>query len=264
VPDISWGEFFGPPDDDETHSIRGCSTFMTTFADGSSCTSDLPCSAAPPCEACSSGRGYSAAYLLAMLEHPDVVPALSSGTTFGAPGPGGAFFRVTIGRDAISIGNAPCERGPNPDCVDAPPGVRTLRQMLADITAQQPCTPPASACALPFDPGTGPGEIVVYAFHPPTGTCVPQMYTGAGGNANRFDDVESCRAACPTTATADVCPPNRTFVADVCLDCGNGPGGCGVSAAACAKVCASNADCAGEGAFVTCSSRGLCDAGPCD
>jgi hypothetical protein len=223
----------------------------------------MPCSAPPECEACSTGRGYSAAYLLALLEHPDVAPALARNASFGAAiGPNGAgfFFRVNVGNDSITIHN-PC-LGSSPDCMDAPAGVRELRQVLDDIATQQACEPTASACQQPFDPGTGSDTVGVYAFHAQTGTCVPQLYTGAGGNANRFDDLQSCRAACPNTASESSCPPNRLFQDDLCLQCGP-TGGCGNTEPGCALLCATAAGCADEFPDAMCSPRGVCEVASC-
>ncbi len=253
TPDVSWSSSFGGRTISGPYSVTDCATFTHEPEDGATCSSDLPCIGTP-------GAGpLSAAQLQNALGHPDVIDALAANAQFGARTPAGAIFAVRVGDGAIDVYSS-CE-GTVPPCIDPPEGVSTLRALLEQIATQQACeSVPEPACTLPFDPGEGPGTIFVYAFHAQTGTCVPQVYTGVGGNANRFDDLATCRASCPNTATADGCPPNRTFIDDLCLECGP-VGGCTETAPACAKLCTTAADCAGEPA--TCSGAGLCNATVC-
>jgi hypothetical protein len=60
----------------------------------------------------------------------------------------------------------------------------------------------ARRCALPRVVGTGTQTLPRFWHNPVTGVCEPFVYSGAGGNANNFDSVVACEAACPPR---DVC-----------------------------------------------------------
>ncbi|CAG0885850.1 unnamed protein product [Cyprideis torosa] len=59
-------------------------------------------------------------------------------------------------------------------------------------------------CLLPFDPGDCDGRIPVWAFVNfgvdnegfPQLECVPRVYTGCGGNGNRFPTLQLCIEIC--------------------------------------------------------------------
>jgi hypothetical protein len=237
----------------EQYSITNCATFTHETAAGGACSRALPCLGDPNI----GSDDWTMAQLQNALGHPDVVDALQEQATFGAAAPGlGTHVVIRIGDEEITIHSACQDAGSS--CVDPPEGVYLLREMLENIAMQRACEPPAAPfCTMPFDPGTGSDTIIVYAFHAPIGTCIPQLYTGAGGNANRFDDLQSCRAACPTTASTGGCPPNRQFRDDVCLGCGP-LGACQDIASGCAKLCSTAEDCAGEIPGTTCSTEGVC------
>jgi hypothetical protein len=51
-------------------------------------------------------------------------------------------------------------------------------------------------CLQPRDSGPCDAAIMRFAFDPETLTCVPFVYGGCAGNANRFETLEACEAAC--------------------------------------------------------------------
>src|SRR5688572_3328720 len=67
-------------------------------------------------------------------------------------------------------------------------------------------TPPQS-CLLPFD--SGPCEAAIPVFALVNGTCVPRVYGGCDGNANRFFTLEECMATCEGRPAALPCPTGR-------------------------------------------------------
>jgi hypothetical protein len=253
TPVITWSSSFTTTT--ETYSVTDCTTFTHETALGGACSTTPRCIA----DRNLAQRDRSIGQLQNALGNPDVLAALAAQATFGAGSPAGDIFVIRVGGDEITLLGECQDAGPS--CIDAPEGVYLLREMLEAIAMEQACEAmPAPACALPFDPGTGTDTITVFAFHAQAGTCVPQLYTGSGGNANRFDDLESCRDACPNTASEGGCPPNRTFVSEFCLECGP-VGACIGYAPVCAKLCTAAEDCEGEPA--TCGSTGLCDARVC-
>jgi hypothetical protein len=51
-------------------------------------------------------------------------------------------------------------------------------------------------CLQPRDSGPCDAALTRFAFDPETLTCVPFAYGGCAGNANRFETLEACEAAC--------------------------------------------------------------------
>ncbi|VDD83041.1 unnamed protein product [Mesocestoides corti] len=52
------------------------------------------------------------------------------------------------------------------------------------------------ACELPFASGYGPARIPSYYYDQEQSACLPFIYGGFGGNANRFKNVYECEIAC--------------------------------------------------------------------
>ena len=115
----------------------------------------------------------------------------------------------------------------------------------------------APACLLPFEVGVCNAAFSVFAFV--GGACVPQIYGGCAGNANRFSTLEECMATCEGRPGTSACPAGRE-AREICLACGLA-GGCMKSITACALTCQTNgAPCAsGE---LTCYD-GVCQAAFC-
>lgn len=55
-----------------------------------------------------------------------------------------------------------------------------------------------SGCTLPYDYGIGGEHFIQYFYDAYTGSCRTFDYSGAGGNNNRFNDIEECMARCGT------------------------------------------------------------------
>ena len=51
-------------------------------------------------------------------------------------------------------------------------------------------------CKLPIQRGMCLAYIPQWAMNAETGKCVPFIYGGCGGNANRFETREKCEMAC--------------------------------------------------------------------
>lgn len=112
-----------------------------------------------------------------------------------------------------------------------------------------------SVCSLPFEAGSCLALFPVFAFV--EGACVERIYGGCGGNANRFESLEACLAACEARPP-NACPAGRTR-ARICLACGPA-GGCGETAEVCAQSCDATRPCAGR--LLMCAD-GVCQAGGC-
>lgn len=247
TPEITWAPT-GPTIGD-SHTLIDCKTLVTNFADGSpQCSTTLPCTV-------SRGDGvWSFAHLQNLLGDPTVSASLAASKRFGPAMPTGV--RVTIGDRSITMGG---DTACTPlTCGAAPEPIQRLFALLDSIALDQSCASgpnPGEACDMPFDPGTGLPSIPVFAFDGALGTCVPRRYSGAGGNANRFDSFESCSAACPQTASSDSCASDRTYVADACLSCA--PDACLLRAGACMLRCTDPSVCTDEG-LSTCGVDGTC------
>jgi hypothetical protein len=55
------------------------------------------------------------------------------------------------------------------------------------------------SCFLPLESGPCQALFPAYGFDPATARCEPFTYGGCGGNANRFENLEACDAACTRT-----------------------------------------------------------------
>ncbi|KAL5969468.1 PI-stichotoxin-Hcr2e [Taenia solium] len=51
-------------------------------------------------------------------------------------------------------------------------------------------------CLLPVDPGPGRAYFPSYYYDAQQGACLPFVYGGLKGNANRFRNVYECEAMC--------------------------------------------------------------------
>ncbi|MFZ4739359.1 MAG: BPTI/Kunitz-type proteinase inhibitor domain-containing protein, partial [Bradymonadia bacterium] len=60
----------------------------------------------------------------------------------------------------------------------------------------EPCPPEGDLCALPLVVGPCEAAIPSWGYDGAQGGCVAFTYGGCGGNANRFDTLEACQAAC--------------------------------------------------------------------
>ncbi|AUX22478.1 uncharacterized protein SOCEGT47_029810 [Sorangium cellulosum] len=79
------------------------------------------------------------------------------------------------------------------------------------------------ACTLPQEVGPCKAAIRAYWHDPATGVCMPFIYGGCEGNANRFDTREACQEACHGgTPDMDACeaPGDCVLAAvDSCMGC---------------------------------------------
>ncbi len=237
-----------------TFMLEDCRTLTATPA------GDQPaCSRTLPCVRNTSDFDYTTVHVQNALGHPDVQAALVAGTNFGAITPGGFGFSLSVGDESIFVSATGCDVSAVP-CNEEPEGVASLRFLLENIAI--PCdvaTSLAPECSLAFDPGTGSASEQAYAFNAAIGTCVPEIYSGEGGNANRYDTINDCRTFCPTTAAAG-CPSDRVFVEEACLQCGL-TGGCPATGPICGRPCTDASDCQDE--FGTCGPDGVCAASGC-
>ncbi|WP_437673982.1 BPTI/Kunitz domain-containing protein [Sorangium sp. So ce131] len=78
---------------------------------------------------------------------------------------------------------------------------------------------PGGRCTLPADPGICDAYFPMYYHDAETGVCRPFIYGGCDGNKNRFETIEECQAACPTSpAGLDRCeaPGDCVLVSRTC------------------------------------------------
>lgn len=129
------------------------------------------------------------------------------------------------------------------DRLPCPPVVRNLDCVAGRCAVVEGTASQASACALPFDEGTGFDRVDAYWFDAQTKTCVLRYYTGLGGNANMAATREGCEAACLADAR---CPVGRALAHGVCTMAGPRTECVETADIRCAKRCTSDAECAGE------------------
>lgn len=56
----------------------------------------------------------------------------------------------------------------------------------------------STGCSLPYDYGIGVEHFMQYFYDMQSNSCRLFDYSGAGGNYNRFNDIEECMAKCGT------------------------------------------------------------------
>jgi hypothetical protein len=112
-------------------------------------------------------------------------------------------------------------------------------------------------CSQPFDPGSCRGYQPVFAAV--DGVCRPKIYSGCGGNANRFTTLEECLATCEARPAIEPCPAGRESKT-ICLECGPA-GGCAKEMEVCAQPCDTQAQC--DSQTLQCDS-GYCQWLGCD
>jgi eight-cysteine-cluster-containing protein len=89
-----------------------------------------------------------------------------------------------------------CRRLP-PDCPRGTvPEVREGCYTNACVTWAECGGGPVDACGLPADAGDCDAAIRRWYHDAATGLCTPFVYGGCGGNANNFESIEACEAAC--------------------------------------------------------------------
>lgn len=115
-----------------------------------------------------------------------------------------------------------------------------------------------TGCSEPWDVGTGDANFGLYWFSASAQACVVRVYSGVGGNANRYDTRAACEAACAPNPSATTCAEGLVPRL-VCIMGGFG-GGCAEQAMACARPCTTGtAECAGDPIGSWCVG-GFCDA----
>lgn len=111
---------------------------------------------------------------------------------------------------------------------------------------------PEPRCALPFETGDCLAAMPVFAFV--DGSCQPQTYGGCGGNDNRFQSLEECRARCEGAPNPGGCPEG-TVLERVCLACGP-TDACIHQQTLCAETCDENTECSSP--YLWCAEDNLC------
>lgn len=104
----------------------------------------------------------------------------------------------------------------------------------------------SDGCTLPFEAGDCDAAIPVYAYI--DGICQAQSWGGCGGNANKFQTLEACQAACTSGCPAGevkrvhctMCGPT-----DACVEQQN----------ICFRTCTMDAECATSSSFAVCVNQ---------
>jgi hypothetical protein len=73
----------------------------------------------------------------------------------------------------------------------------------------------APECQLPLQTGSCNAAFARYAFIPGLGHCQRFIYGGCGANANNFESLKACEAACGGSALGD-CPDARPDQGEAC------------------------------------------------
>ena len=89
---------------------------------------------------------------------------------------------------------------------DAPSDAGAQPTVMTDAGTQVTVTTDAGngaedICALPIEPGHCLAYMPSYGFNSDTGECESFIYGGCQGNANRFDTLAECEAACASSGT---------------------------------------------------------------
>lgn len=155
----------------------------------------------------------------------------------------------TFKDDGCNILALPCP-GPLPQT----PLCLNKQCTVGDRLGQMPESQP-SGCSEAYDRGTGDMTLARYWYSDTAKACLPREYSGAGGNANRYDTRAACEAACKPATVSCVAP--RVAVT-VCLE-GGLAGGCKLTGPACALPCSTPQQCAGDVVGSWCAN-GYCDA----
>jgi hypothetical protein len=107
--------------------------------------------------------------------------------------------------------------------------------------APAPLRPAAiPGCSEEFEVGPTNAAFRVYWFSPEAQTCLPRTYGGSGGNANRYETLAACQAACGSAPRA--CEAPRVETLDGCIE--REPGGvCLRQGTFCALPCSNASEC---------------------
>lgn len=116
------------------NEVQPCRTYEHTRTPNgggtpTSCTNLVPCD----------GDGVTLAALNAALAHEDVVAAFAAAPVLYGRDQrpvDGALFQITQGGETVSIGS-PCTGGGPGGCVDIPPGVAALRELLTTLEGER-------------------------------------------------------------------------------------------------------------------------------
>jgi hypothetical protein len=173
---------------------------------------------------------------------------------FAAAAPGCDGFVESSDADAGGAAPAPNDATPPPPPDAAPDSAPPdgAPPDSAPPDASRDAAPDAGACGLPQVVGPCEAAIPRFWFNANSGRCEPFVYGGCGGNANNFNDIAACAAACaPAAANAcevTDCGPGARCVfqgavprcAQPCDDAGAcaAPAACG-----CGASCATCRDC---------------------
>lgn len=127
---------------------------------------------------------------------------------FAAAAPGCDGFVESSDAGAGDSAPAPSDAAPPPPS-DATPDGATPDGAAPDGATPDSAAPDASldapadagACGLPKVVGPCEAAIPRFWFNASAGRCEPFVYGGCGGNANNFNDIATCAAACAPAAT---------------------------------------------------------------
>jgi eight-cysteine-cluster-containing protein len=169
-----------------------------------------------------------------------------------------------------------CDRVPPPCRVGTVPEVANGCYTGACVTWEACGGGVIDACGLPPDAGPCDAAIRRWFHNPETGACDVFVYGGCGGNANNFESLDACEAACGGVAPPPaMCSPVREGEYGFCLAViGYGIGADGtcqaISGCGCDDTCIGRVFETPEGCEATCGG-GVVDAcglpadpGPCD
>ncbi|XP_065917769.1 uncharacterized protein [Dysidea avara] len=77
---------------------------------------------------------------------------------------------------------------------------------------QRACGKTNKMCGLQAEPGNCQGSFPSYFYNTATEECEMFIYSGCGGNQNKFSDIDSCRRTCSASTTPAPIIPKRNVV----------------------------------------------------
>ncbi|XP_055343466.1 mucin-5AC-like isoform X2 [Paramacrobiotus metropolitanus] len=202
----------GNVEEEEETSTKAAETAVTTAARGTGvpCTADDKISSSNPCLSCQCVNGLTNC---SQIMCPPITPEqrrkcrisqLANQCCLSVECPVVPTTTVAVTLPTLpttttltTSTKAATTAATTPASTRAAPEV-TAKVSVLQVTAKPAAAPPAGkpGCSEPADTGVCHAEITRWYLNPATGVCQTFVYSGCGGNKNRYLTEERCKAAC--------------------------------------------------------------------